>query len=110
MSIVLTLFAPFMIAGLQQDAGETKPAAVEPPEASVGREQDSTPVRTRAPSEDDVKASDVSCRNVELVGSRIPRRICRTNAEWALMADENQEAAQNTMRNRGARAHSGTIY
>jgi hypothetical protein len=52
----------------------------------------------------------VRCRYEHLVNTRIPQRICRTEAQWARIEQENQEARDNNSRNRGSRGESGTIY
>ncbi len=41
----------------------------------------------------------VQCRAVREVGSRIPKRVCKTNAEWAREAAAARQAMENRNRN-----------
>lgn len=64
------------------------------------------------PDADTPKAEEerVRCRSEFQLHSRIPQRICRTESQWAEIERQNREATNNTMRNRGSVAESGTIY
>lgn len=55
-------------------ASESKPALLENPDA-------------------------VQCRAVREVGSRIPKRVCKTSAEWAKEAADARQAMENRNRN-----------
>jgi hypothetical protein len=50
----------------------------------------------------DAEAERVRCRNVFTVNSRIPERICRTNAEWERIQRETREALDRNQRGAGA--------
>ena len=52
----------------------------------------------------------IRCRYIRMVNSRIPERICRTNARWAEIKREQEEALLNGRRSGGNAAESGTIY
>lgn len=41
----------------------------------------------------------VQCRAVREVGSRIPKRVCKTNGEWAKEAEIARQAMENRNRN-----------
>ena len=45
----------------------------------------------------------IRCRMIKELGSRIPKRECKTNAEWARLAEEAREA----MANRNRASHCG---
>lgn len=51
-------------------------------------------------------AERVRCRNVFTVNSRIPERICRTNAEWERIERESREAMDRNRRGAGASGDS----
>ena len=44
----------------------------------------------------------IVCRLIQEVHSRIPSRICRTEAEWARMAKETENDLANSRNNRTA--------
>lgn len=54
-------------------------------------------------SEDKTEAdpSTVRCRSIKEVGSRIPKRVCKTNEEWA----REREAARQAMADRNRSSH-----
>jgi hypothetical protein len=61
-----------------------------------------TPQQQAEQTAQDVEAERVRCRNVFVVNSRIPERICRTNAEWARIQRETREALDRNQRGAGA--------
>lgn len=69
---------------------QTEPAA---PPATAPQAQQATP---------NPDADRVRCRNVFTVNSRIPERICRTNAEWERIQQETREALSRNQRGAGA--------
>lgn len=47
------------------------------------------------------KEAVIVCRSVGEAGSKIPRRLCRTKAEWEEIAAANQAALKESRRNGG---------
>ncbi|WP_162928217.1 hypothetical protein [Sphingopyxis terrae] len=45
----------------------------------------------------------LKCRVIREVGSRIPKKVCKTNAEWA----QQEAAAREAMANRNRNSHCG---
>ncbi len=47
------------------------------------------------------------CRNDAPIGSRLPKKTCKTAQEWEQIAEENQEARRNIPRGTSAGASTG---
>lgn len=47
---------------------------------------------------DDGKGQETRCRSIRELGSRIPKRICKTNAEWAREREEARRALDDRNR------------
>lgn len=46
----------------------------------------------------DAKADETRCRSIRELGTRIPKRICKTNAEWAREREEARRALEQRNR------------
>jgi hypothetical protein len=49
---------------------------------------------TTAPKPEKVRKSDTVCRHEQVVGSRMPRRICTTQSEWEIRAASDRLAVE----------------
>lgn len=69
---------------------------------------DPAPVATPAPAASPAPqaAERVRCRTVRTTNSRIPERICRTEAQWAEIEQQSREALERNRRGAGASGDS----
>ncbi|MEW4448082.1 hypothetical protein [Qipengyuania sp. JC766] len=78
-----------------------------------GDSQEAIEKTEKTREKEEVSSSDkqkIRCRTERLVNSRIPQKICRTEAEWEEIERQNREQHENSRRSGGNRAESGTIY
>ena len=59
--------------------------------------QADVPAAPAAPPATKAKPDKMICKTDSFVGSKIPRRICKTRSEW----DQGREGAKDTMNNIG---------
>ena len=71
-------------------------ASAQAQSSDTGRREAQPPVA------EDAAGSEVKCRSIFQVNSRIPERICRTKAEWDQIARDSREALERNQRGRGA--------
>ena len=60
---------------------------------------------TQAPANDDSQKK--VCKRVETTGTILPKRDCRTKAEWAAIAKANEANAERYARNRDTTSGRG---
>lgn len=64
------------------------------------RAEDQTTGNTQPAGQED--PNRVVCKKVEVVGSRIPKRVCHTAREWEQISQDTQD----TLRNSGNHQHN----
>lgn len=74
---------------------QTAPAPAPAQEPATTPAQGITDTRASATEESNKKV----CKSVQVLGTRIPQRVCHTQTEWDQMARENAEAIRSAHNN-----------
>lgn len=70
-------------------------------QSSGGQAQEAAPAKTEARVSGKDEEAKVVCRKLRVTGTRIPKRVCRTEAEWAAVEAAARESG-NTIKDAGA--------